>query len=149
MISGAMRWPSGRALLGGVLGASLALNLMLGGLLLFGPGRPEHRRGLDRMIDRIEAALPAADRPKFKAVLEAEHDRYAGPLAAVRSGGAEGDAAMARVPFDPEALRQAMAAWSARWAAFNEAFTETMVHAMAAVSPAGRAQVAAARQQGR
>jgi Spy/CpxP family protein refolding chaperone len=123
---------------------------VLGGLLLIRPAVPEHRgRGLDRMVNRIEAALPAADRPKFRAVLEAERPDYAQELAALRTAGAAVDAAMARDPFDAAALRAALAEWSSRWAAFNNAFTGTMVHAMQAVSPAGRAQIAAARQQGR
>ena len=143
-------WPSGRALLVGAFGASVVLNLVLAGVLAYGPGQREHRgRGLDRMVHRIEAALPAADRPKFRMVLDAELEHYAAELAALRDAGREVDAAMAREPFEPEALRRALAAWSERWAAFNAAFTETMVHAMEAVSPAGRAQIAAARQQGR
>lgn len=101
------------------------------------------------MVNRIEATLPAEDRPKFRAVLEAERPSYAQELAALRAAGGAVDAAMARDPFDAAALQTALAAWSERWAAFNTAFTGTMVHAMQAVSPAGRAQIAAARQQGR
>ncbi len=101
------------------------------------------------MIGRIEAALPAEDRPRFRAVLEAERPSYAGEFAAMRAAGAAVDEAMARDPFDPAALRAALRAWSARWAEFNLAFSETMVHGMESVSPAGRKQVAAARQQGR
>ncbi|MFC7474820.1 periplasmic heavy metal sensor [Dankookia sp. GCM10030260] len=143
-------WPSGRALLGAAFGASLVVNLVLAGLLLTRPAVPEHRgRGLDRMVNRIEATLPAEDRPKFRAVLEAERPDYAQELAALRAAGRVVDAAMAREPFDAADLRAALAEWSARWATFNAAFTETMVHAMQAVSPAGRAQIAAARQQGR
>ncbi|WP_431269474.1 periplasmic heavy metal sensor [Dankookia sp. P2] len=82
-------------------------------------------------------------------MLEAERPDYAEELAALRAAGKTVDAAMAHEPFDAAALRTALAEWSARWAAFNNAFTGTMVHAMQAVSPAGRAQIAAARQQGR
>jgi hypothetical protein len=123
---------------------------VLAAVLLLRPAMPEHRgRGLDRMVNRIEAALPEADKPRFRAVLEAERETYATELAALRAAGTAVDAAMAREPFDPSALREALAAWSARWAAFNAVFTGTMVHAMEAVSPAGRAQIAAARRQGR
>ena len=101
------------------------------------------------MVNRIEAALPATDRPKFRAVLDAERESYAGELAALRAAGLAVDVAMARDPFDPAALRAALAEWSGRWALFNQAFTGTMVNAMQAVSPAGRAQIAAARYQGR
>lgn len=119
-------------------------------MLLGRPAAQEHRgRGLDRMVNRIEAALPAEDRPRFRAVLDAEREGYAQELAALRAAGTTVDAAMAREPFDPAAMREALAEWSTRWAAFNTAFTGTMVHAMQAVSPAGRAQIAAARRQGR
>jgi hypothetical protein len=101
------------------------------------------------MVARIEATLPAEDRPRFRTVLEAERDRYAGELAAFRAASRAVDEAMAREPFDPAALHRALEQWSARWAAFSLAFTATLVHAMEAVSPAGRAQIAAARRQGR
>lgn len=101
------------------------------------------------MVGRIEATLPAEDRPRFRAVLEAERPHYATELAALRAAGREVDAAMGREPFDPQALRAALSAWSARWVDFNTAFSGTMVQAMEAVSPTGRARIAAARQQGR
>ncbi len=144
--------PRGGVVLGAALGASLTLNVALGGLLLAGPGRAQHGggsggRGFDRMVARIEHALPEADRPAFRAVLDAERGRYEGALADLRAARREVDAAMAREPFDPASLRAAMAAWSGRWTAFNAAFADTMVQAMAAVSPQGRAQVAAARRR--
>ena len=142
--------PRRGVVLGAALGASLTLNLALGGLLLAGPGRAQHGgggRGFDRMVARIEHALPEADRPAFRAVLDAERGRYEGPLAELRAAQQDVDAAMAREPFDPASLRAAMAAWSGRWAAFSAAFADTMAHAMAAVSPQGRAQVAAARRR--
>jgi uncharacterized membrane protein len=147
-----MRAPRRGVLLGAGLGASLALNLALGGLLLAGPGRAPHGgggggRGFDRMVARMEHALPEADRPAFRAVLDTERGRYEGALADVRAAQREVDAAMTREPFDAASLRSAMAAWSGRWTAFSAAFADTMVRAMAAVSPQGRAQVAAARRR--
>ncbi|TCZ54973.1 periplasmic heavy metal sensor [Roseicella aquatilis] len=119
-------------------------------MLVLRPAPREHRgRGLDRMIHRIEAALPAEDRPKFHAVINDDRGRYAAQLAALREAGRRVDEAMARDPFDPARLEAALADWSARWAEFNAAFTATMVRAMEAVSPAGRAQIAAARRQER
>ncbi|MDO9706812.1 periplasmic heavy metal sensor [Paracraurococcus sp. LOR1-02] len=137
-------------MLAAALGASLALNLVLGGQLWWRPAGAEHRgRGLDRLVGRIEATLPATDRPRFRAVIEGERDRYAAELAAMRAAGRAVDAAIARDPFDPEALRGALGDWSARWSDFNAAFAGTMVQALEAVSPAGRAQIAAARRHDR
>jgi len=140
---------SGGAMLGAALGASVALNLVLAGLLLAGAPQPAAQpRGFERMVARVETALPEADRPKFHAVLEAERNRYEAPLAALRAARAEVDAAMTREPFEPEALRAAMQDWSDRWVAFSAAYRDMMVQAMAAISPEGRAQVAAARRGG-
>lgn len=141
--------PSARTLLAAVLGASLALNLVLGGLLLWRPGQPNRAaRGFDRMVGRIEAALPEPDRPRFREVLATERDRYAGQLTAMRAASAEVDAVMRRTPYDPEALRVALQEWSSRMTAFNAAFGDTLADALGAVSPEGRAKVAAARRPG-
>ena len=144
--------PRGCALLGAALGASLAVGLVLGGLLLAGPGRAVHGgggggRGFNRMVGRIERALPEADRPAFRAVFDAERARCEGALAEVRAAREKVAAAMAREPLDPASPRSAMAAWSNRWTAFGAAFADTMTRAMAAIPPQGRAQVAAARRR--
>ncbi|MBK1662025.1 hypothetical protein CKO45_27930 [Paracraurococcus ruber] len=142
--------PSGRALLGAALGASLVLNVALGALLWTRPQPVEPRgRGFDRMVSRIEHTLPAEDRPAFRQVLERERESYAAELAAFRAANRMVDEAMGREPFDPDALRTALDAWSARWAEFNLAFTGALVKAMAVVSPAGRQQIAAARREAR
>jgi uncharacterized membrane protein len=139
-----------------LLGVSLALNaalLAFPGMLRPGtvvasahPPRAE-RSGFERMVGRIEASLPVEDRPAFRQVMEAERSRYAPSLEAVRQARRGVDEAIRRDPFDEAALRAALEAFSARWVAFNDAFGETLVHALAAVSPAGRAQVAAARSR--
>ncbi|SDB43826.1 periplasmic heavy metal sensor [Belnapia rosea] len=141
--------PSGRTLITALCGASLMLNLVLGGLLWWRPGPPPRGgRGFDRMVGRIEAALPEPDRPRFRAVLAAERPRYADALAAMRAASAEVDAVIRRDPYDPAALRGAMAIWAERMTAFNLAFGETLAEALSAVSPEGRAQIAAARRPG-
>ena len=140
---------SGRTVLAAVLGASLVLNLVLGGLMLWRPG-PANRgaRGFDRMVGRIEAALPEADRPRFREVLATEKHRYVEPLTSMRAASAEVDAVMRRTPYEPEALRAALHEWSTRMTAFNAAFGDTLADALGAVSAEGRAKVAAARRPG-
>ena len=140
---------SGRSLLVAALGASVALNLLLGGLLAFGgPHGPRPPRGFDRMVARVERALPEADRPRFRAVIEADRSRYAGALRALREAGDAVDAEIAREPFDPAAMEAALGRWSDGLAAFNAAFAGTMVRAMGEVSPEGRARIAADRRRG-
>ncbi|MBL6456834.1 periplasmic heavy metal sensor [Belnapia sp. T6] len=144
-----MRRPSGRSLLAATLGASLVMNAVLAGLLWWRPVPPARSgRGFDRMVGRIEAVLPEADRPRFREVLGSERERYASQLAAMRAASAEVDAMMRRDPYDPEALRRAFDQWAERVTAFNRAFSDTLVDALGAVSPEGRAQIAAARRPG-
>jgi uncharacterized membrane protein len=140
---------SGRPVVAALLGASLVLNLVLGGLLLWQPAPPPRTaRGFDRMVARIASALPEPDRPRFQAVLAAGQAHYAAPLVAMRAARAEVDAVMRREPYDPAALQGALAAWSERQVAFNAAFGEALAEALGAVSPEGRAQIAAARRPG-
>ena len=144
-----IRRPSSRSLIAALCGASLVLNAVFAGLLWWRPTPPPRGgRGFDRMVGRIESALPEPDRPRFKAVLAAERGRYAGSLAAMRAASAEVDAVMRRDPYDPEALRDALALWAERMVDFNRAFGETLAEALAVVSPEGRAQIAAARRPG-
>ncbi|MFC7539113.1 hypothetical protein ACFQU2_06065 [Siccirubricoccus deserti] len=64
----------------GLLGASVVLNLVLGWLVLATPTPREHRgRGFDRMVARIEASLPEADRPVFRGVLDRERKATPAP----------------------------------------------------------------------
>lgn len=92
------------------------------------------------MVARIEHALPEADRTAFCAVPDARRDRHEGASAELPAARREVGAAMAREPLLGAATsRTAMAAWSGRWAAS----TDTMVHAVAVVSPL----VAAARRR--
>ncbi|HYZ31268.1 MAG TPA: periplasmic heavy metal sensor [Crenalkalicoccus sp.] len=128
-------------LLGALLGASVVLNLVLAGLLLWPAAPPRH--SFERVLGRMEQALPAEDRPRFRAVLDAERDRYSAQLAAAREARREVDAVLVREPFDPAELHAAVERWSERWRAFNLVFADTMVRAMAAVSAQGRAQLAA------
>ena len=143
-----------------VLGASLALNLVLGAMALglVGASEPapparqaagEPRRGFERMLARLETSLPESDRPAFRAVIEAERPRYDPPLQALRAARRAVDETLARDPFDPAALHAAMQDWSARSVAFNAVFADTLVHAMQAVSPQGRARIAEARERAR
>lgn len=141
--------PAARTVMAALLGASLVLNLVLGALVLWRPRPPvQAARGFDRMVGRIEAALPPDDRPRFRDVLAAERDRYAAPLTAMRAASAEVDAVMRRTPYEPEALRAALQEWSVRMTAFNAAFGDTLADALGAVSPEGRAKIAAARRPG-
>ena len=147
------RWLRPGVVLPALLGVSLALNLALAAFPHAVFGRPPPRGGgggggFERMVDRMETALPEADRQGFRRVMAAEREHYTAPLEALRQARREVDAAILADPFDPERLRMAMADWQRRFIAFNDAFSDALVRGMAAVSPEGRAQVAATRGRG-
>ncbi|PHK93934.1 hypothetical protein CR162_16055 [Pseudoroseomonas rhizosphaerae] len=126
----------------GALGASLALNVVLGGLLL---SRPANGGGpsLSRMQAQIERALPDADRARFRQALEAGRPRYEPLLQAVRDSRPAVREALAREPFDAAALRLAMAGSRQRWQAFSEQYDDSLANGLAALSPEGRRLIAA------
>jgi uncharacterized membrane protein len=129
------------ALIKGALGASLALNIVLGGLLLMRPERPV-RPDVGRLAAHLESLLPEADRPAFHQALEAARPSYMASLQAQRDSRAVVDAAMRRDPFDPAALRAAMAAGRNHWQEFSQSFEDSLVAGMAMISPEGRRRLA-------
>jgi uncharacterized membrane protein len=140
--------PGRRTLVTALLGASVALNLLLAGIMLWTPAPPPRPRGFDRMLARIDAALPPADRPAFQAVLQADRDQYGTALTTLRASSNEVDRLMRQEPYDSAALTAAMRDWGEAWARFNASFSATLLRGLEQVSPAGRAAVADARRRG-
>ncbi|PWC27689.1 periplasmic heavy metal sensor [Teichococcus aestuarii] len=147
-----MRPPDWSPWLKGALGASLALNLVLGGVLLSRPaggGGPS----ISRMQAQIERALPEADRALLRQALEAGRPRYEPLLQALRESRPAVREALAREPFDAAALRAAMARSRQRWQEFSAQYDDSLANGLAALSPEGRrliaADMAAHEQRGR
>jgi len=122
------------------LGASPALNLVLGGLLWWRPPSPSP--GIGRMQARIERLLPEPDRPAFRQVMEASRFRYEPALTALGESRTAVRAALEREPFDHTALRTAMAASRARWGEFSRLFEEGLAEGLSRISPEGRRLIA-------
>lgn len=147
-----MKRPDWSFWLRGALGASLALNLVLGGLLLTRPasGGPP---SISRMQAQIERALPEADRAVFRAAVDAGRPRYEPLLQALRESRPPVREALVREPFDAAALRAAMAGSRQRWQEFSAQFDDSLAEGLAALSPEGRrliaADMAAHEQRGR
>ncbi|MXP64649.1 periplasmic heavy metal sensor [Roseomonas sp. M0104] len=127
-------------LLKGLLGASLALNLVLGGVLWWrsGPDLPP----VSRMQAHLERILPEPDRSVFQRSMEKGRPGYEAARAAVRESHAAVRAALTREPFDPAALRAAMAASRERWGEFGRLFEDSLATGLTAVSPEGRRLIA-------
>ncbi len=137
-----MMWPIWLKpmLLKGALGASLALNLVLAGLLWWQPDRPPPSPG--RLQARIERILPEADQEVFRRAMQAGRLHHEAAQARLHGGFAAVQAALAQQPFDPARLRAAMAESRARWAEFGELYENSLAEGLAAISPEGRQQVA-------
>ncbi|MFC3125967.1 periplasmic heavy metal sensor [Pseudoroseomonas globiformis] len=127
-------------ILKGALGASLALNLVLAGVLWWQPAQNPH--GPSRMQARIERLLPEADREAFRRAMQAGRAQYEPAHAGLREGFAEIQAALRQQPFDAARLRAAMAAGRTRWGEFSRLYEESLTQALGAISAEGRALVA-------
>ncbi|MDJ0387754.1 periplasmic heavy metal sensor [Roseomonas sp. E05] len=135
-----IRTPGLPVLLKGLLGASLALNLVLGALLWqdSAPDLPP----VSRMQAHIERILPEPDRSAFRRAMEAGRPAYEPARAALRDSHAAVRAALTREPFDPAALRAAMAASRERWGEFGQLFEDSLAAGLSAISPEGRRLIA-------
>jgi uncharacterized membrane protein len=123
------------------LGASLALNLVLAGLLLWPDSfRPRGVRGLEARMERV---LGPADRGTFRAIMDSNRPRYEARQQALRQARPLVGQAIGAEPFSEERLRAAMAVGREHWRAFSESYEDSLAHATAAISPDGRRRLLA------
>ncbi len=138
--AGAVRWRGGA-----LLWASLGLNAFLVALclarLLYGDVHPG---ASGPPIARIVAALAPDDAARFGAEMEARRDAITPARAAVSQAQARLAAAIRRAPFDPPAVRAALAEWQASWQGFVASFNVAVLAGLAQLSDDGRARFAAA-----
>jgi len=125
---------------------SLALNLFLGavvgGQLLNhrkeeGPRRPL----VAAMLQEAEGRLAPADAARFHAVMERQAPAYMGAAMALSRARAAVNQAILAEPYDPAAVRAAIGTWRADWIGFTGSFTDTLVDALAELSPDGRRRI--------
>ncbi|KHK00899.1 periplasmic heavy metal sensor [Desulfovibrio sp. TomC] len=133
-----------------VLPCSLLLNLFLvaviGGRLLY--GRAERLDGtgmLSRLQARAEAVLPSAEAQAFKAVITRDLPRFSPTWQQVGATRAELARQVAADPYDKIATGRALGAWITAWDGFAAEFGNTLVDALAQVSPEGRRKLIAGR----
>jgi uncharacterized membrane protein len=133
------------------LPVSVALNLffiaLIGGRLLHRPPALDAGGGpVARALVNAEASLPPQDAAAFDAAIRGDARRYieAGRrlVDARRALGQE----ITAEPFNPERVKQALATWRRAWNGFFDAFSGTLVDALAKVSPDGRRKLVADRQ---
>lgn len=125
---------------------SLALNLFLAGVMVAWhmrpPPPPPPGPWFDRMIQRMAADLPPADRDILQSayqVRKGELDRMDKDVQAARE---RVSAAMRAQPYDPAALEQAMAAARDAREPAVETVEQAVADAAARMSPEGRIKLA-------
>ncbi|RKK01100.1 periplasmic heavy metal sensor [Pseudoroseomonas wenyumeiae] len=132
---------SAKLILKAALGASLALNLVFGALLFWpDAGRPHGVRGLQARMERV---LGPEDRATFHRVMEESRPRWEPLRRDMWQARPQVGRAIGAEPFSEEALRAAMAEGRHRWAAFSEAYEDSLARATAAISPEGRRRLLA------
>lgn len=98
------------------------------------------------IVARLTAALPPQDAAQFRARLDARRGDFDPQRARIDAARQALLEAIARDPFDPDAVRQALADYQQSWRDFTGHFNPAFLAALEAVSPAGRAQLAAAAE---
>jgi uncharacterized membrane protein len=136
------------------LPASIVLNLFLVAVI---GGHVLHRRfteatvqpPLMRALARAEASLPPQDAARFGAVMRRDAPLYAEDRQHVIAARRALIGQITAEHFDQDAVRQAMATWQAAWNRFFADFGNTLVEALAQVSPEGRRKLIAERRSER
>ncbi len=96
-----------------------------------------------RALARAEARLPRKDAAAFSAVIRRDAPNYAEAQQRIVEARQELRRRIAAEPFDQQAVREALATWRAAWNAFFDRFGNTLVDAVAQVSPEGRRKLVA------
>jgi uncharacterized membrane protein len=135
-----------------VLPASIILNLffaaLVGGYLLY-DRVPESNSGslLARALANAEAVLSPADAAALDAIIRRDGPHYANSADALTKAHQTLKKAILADPFDKEAARQALAEWRAARAGFAEDISDTLIDALARISPDGRRRLMSDRRQ--
>jgi uncharacterized membrane protein len=134
------------------LPVSIVLNLFLvaliGGHLLHNRARVDVHfvSPLVRALARAEANLPPPDAEKFGAVMRRGAPHYMAAARQLEEARQELARQAAADPFDQEGARRALAAWAKAWDQFLSDFSNTLVEALAEISPESRRKLVTERQ---
>jgi uncharacterized membrane protein len=131
---------------------SLALNLFFVGTLVslaarayMLPGQPvatERPRTAAARIERLAAPLPAADAEKLRAAFRARETAAEGARDALNKAYEGAQAALRAEPFDPAALRAALAEARAARPAYDQVMQDILLTGASAMSVEGRKRLA-------
>ncbi|MHB1218237.1 MAG: periplasmic heavy metal sensor [Alphaproteobacteria bacterium] len=125
------------------LAVSLALNLFLAGMMIAWHMRPPPPGPwFERMIQRMSADLPPADREILRASYQARQGELDRMDKEARAAREKVSAAMRAQPYDPAALDQAMAAAREVREPVVKTVEQAVAEAAAKMSPEGRMKLA-------
>jgi uncharacterized membrane protein len=132
------------------LAVSIVLNLffvaLIGGHVLHNRGIGAGGTPLMRALARAEASLPPRDAAAFGAVLRHDAPRYSDAMKQLEAARQELRRRITAEHFDETSVRQALLNWQTAWNGFFEKFSDTLVDALAQVSPEGRRRLVAERR---
>jgi uncharacterized membrane protein len=141
--SGTMRW---------LLPVSLTLNLVFAGaagasFLRHSEAVPlepvtHMTRGAEQRLDRIATSLPASDAQIMRGAIRAEAAKVVAAQASLRLSQEDVRNSLRAEPFDPAAVRAAMAETSAARDNFDQVLHDLIASAAAKMSPVGRSKLA-------
>lgn len=134
--------------------ASVALNLFLAGVVGVWAVKPMfHDRGgppggATTIADRMASRLPDADGKVLRQAFEKHHEEMRKLFDEARAAQRDSRRALRATPFDPAAFAAAAQRSSAARGAAQDAFSQAMGEAAAAMSPDGRAKLGQPPQRG-
>lgn len=129
-----------------VLWLSLAGNLFAAPLIgaQFFMRHPPGPPGLEGVVERMARALPPDDAARFRSTLAHERPWYDLARRQMDEARAQLSRAIAQQPYDEAAVRGRMQDWQARWIETSSRFGDSLLTAIAGLSPEGRTRLAEA-----
>ena len=103
---------------------------------------PHGPPGLDGVVERMARGLPPADAAAFRTVLERERPWYEQARRRLAEARANLARSIAQNPYDEEAVRQSLHAMHAGLQETSGRFNDSLLMAIGALSPEGRARLA-------
>ncbi|CAH2601975.1 protein of unknown function [Rhodovastum atsumiense] len=134
-----------------LLPASLLLNLFLVAVIVGQMARSglasRPHPSLTGALAKVEALFSAQDAAAFRAVIRRDAPEFAGAARQMLEARQNLEHLVIADRYDPAAVREGVVIWRRAWNHFFDRFGDTLVDAMAQVSPEGRRRLIAARQR--
>lgn len=137
------------------LTVSVILNLFLAALIgghflrahLHRVAAPRASTPMMRQLARIESVLPARDAAEFRSVIERDKPKFSEAAQQLVAARRALRRQVAADPFDPQAAREALAAYRTSWNRFVGDFSGPLIDALSHVSAQGRRRLVAAQRR--